>query len=110
MLTLTCVIGRLHRQCSDFMERTLFLLCMRRNSHLTIGGTRTKYRFRYKCTAGTLNLLEATRQNSSDADFIFVSTNKVYGDAPNQLPLLLSPRYRRHSAHEKTNGQVVAAI
>src|ERR1700730_7790680 len=36
---------------------------------------------------GTLNLLEATRQNWPDAVFIHMSTNKVYGDAPNELPL-----------------------
>jgi len=36
---------------------------------------------------GTLNLLEATRQSCQDAVFIFTSTNKVYGDTPNFLPL-----------------------
>ena len=36
---------------------------------------------------GTLNLLEATRSHAADAAFIFTSTNKVYGDRPNQLPL-----------------------
>ncbi len=36
---------------------------------------------------GTLNLLEATRQSRPEAVFIFMSTNKVYGDAPNELPL-----------------------
>jgi len=36
---------------------------------------------------GTLNLLEATRLNSPEAVFIFTSTNKVYGDTPNYLPL-----------------------
>jgi CDP-paratose 2-epimerase len=36
---------------------------------------------------GTLNLLEATRQSVPEAAFIHVSTNKVYGDAPNELPL-----------------------
>lgn len=36
---------------------------------------------------GTLNLLEATRDNGS-APFIFCSTNKVYGDLPNRLPLI----------------------
>jgi CDP-paratose 2-epimerase len=36
---------------------------------------------------GTLNLLEATRQHCPDAVFLFMSTNKVYGDAPNELPL-----------------------
>jgi CDP-paratose 2-epimerase len=36
---------------------------------------------------GTLNLLEATRLFCPEAVFIFMSTNKVYGDAPNELPL-----------------------
>jgi CDP-paratose 2-epimerase len=36
---------------------------------------------------GTLNLLEATRNHAPDATFIFCSTNKVYGDLPNSLPL-----------------------
>ena len=37
---------------------------------------------------GTLNLLEATRCHARDATFIFTSTNKVYGDTPNALPLI----------------------
>jgi CDP-paratose 2-epimerase len=37
---------------------------------------------------GTLNLLEATRLHSPQAVFIFTSTNKVYGDNPNFLPLV----------------------
>lgn len=37
---------------------------------------------------GTLNLLEATRKHAPEAPFIFTSTNKVYGDAPNFLPLI----------------------
>lgn len=37
---------------------------------------------------GTLNLLEASRAHSPDAPFIFCSTNKVYGDLPNSLPLV----------------------
>ncbi|HVW97767.1 MAG TPA: NAD-dependent epimerase/dehydratase family protein [Mucilaginibacter sp.] len=36
---------------------------------------------------GTLNLLEATRQGAPDAVFIHMSTNKVYGDAPNKIKL-----------------------
>jgi CDP-paratose 2-epimerase len=36
---------------------------------------------------GTLNLLEATRAVRPDAPFVFMSTNKVYGDTPNRLPL-----------------------
>jgi len=43
---------------------------------------------------GTLNLLEACRQNTPDAVFIFMSTNKVYGDGPNHVPLKeLDTRY-----------------
>lgn len=37
---------------------------------------------------GTLNLLEASRQANPTAPFIFMSTNKVYGDTPNSLPLV----------------------
>jgi CDP-paratose 2-epimerase len=37
---------------------------------------------------GTLNLLEATRHHAPEATFIFCSTNKVYGDLPNHLPLI----------------------
>lgn len=37
---------------------------------------------------GTVNLLEASRQHCREAAFIFMSTNKVYGDAPNEKPLL----------------------
>jgi CDP-paratose 2-epimerase len=43
---------------------------------------------------GTINLLEATRRHCPDSVFIHMSTNKVYGDAPNELPLLeLDSRY-----------------
>ena len=37
---------------------------------------------------GTLNLLEAVRTHTPDATFVFTSTNKVYGDTPNSLPLV----------------------
>jgi CDP-paratose 2-epimerase len=37
---------------------------------------------------GTLNLLEATRSHAPEAPFVFCSTNKVYGDTPNFLPLV----------------------
>lgn len=36
---------------------------------------------------GTMNLLEACRLANPEAAFIFMSTNKVYGDAPNEVPL-----------------------
>src|SRR5277367_86877 len=43
---------------------------------------------------GTVNLLEATRQHAPEAVFVFLSTNKVYGGAPNEIPLKeLEKRY-----------------
>ena len=36
---------------------------------------------------GTLNLLEAARHAVPESPFVSMSTNKVYGDAPNELPL-----------------------
>jgi CDP-paratose 2-epimerase len=36
----------------------------------------------------TLNLLEAVRRHCPETPFVFMSTNKVYGDAPNELPLV----------------------
>jgi CDP-paratose 2-epimerase len=37
---------------------------------------------------GTLNLLQAVREHTPAATFVFTSTNKVYGDRPNSLPLV----------------------
>lgn len=49
---------------------------------------------------GTLNLLEATRHHAAEAPFIFTSTNKVYGDTPNQLPLVeLAERWELDPLH-----------
>jgi len=43
---------------------------------------------------GTLNLLEATRKHVPESPFIFMSTNKVYGDAPNNINLVeMETRY-----------------
>jgi CDP-paratose 2-epimerase len=54
---------------------------------------------------GTLVLLEATRQYAPDAVFVFVSTNKVYGDTPNYLPLVeLETRWELDADHEYFNG------
>jgi CDP-paratose 2-epimerase len=54
---------------------------------------------------GTLNLLEATRLHSPDAVFIFTSTNKVYGDTPNLLPLReLDLRWEIDPAHAYHTG------
>lgn len=50
---------------------------------------------------GTLNMLEVTRLYSPDAVFIFTSTNKVYGDTPNFLPLIEQEyRYEIDISHQ----------
>jgi CDP-paratose 2-epimerase len=53
---------------------------------------------------GTLNLLQATREYCPESPFIFTSTNKVYGDLPNYLPLIeqekrweIDPSHRYYS-------------
>jgi len=47
-----------------------------------------------------LNLLEATRRFAPEAAFIFTSTNKVYGDTPNRLPLIeKETRWELDEAH-----------
>lgn len=54
---------------------------------------------------GTLNLLEATRQHCPEAVFIFTSTNKVYGDTPNRLPLVeLGKRWEIDPGHLYHDG------
>lgn len=54
---------------------------------------------------GTSTMLEATRRFAPDAVFIYMSTNKVYGDRPNQLPLVeLETRWEVDPAHEFVRG------
>jgi CDP-paratose 2-epimerase len=54
---------------------------------------------------GTLVFLEATRRFSPNAVFIFTSTNKVYGDTPNRLPLVeLDTRWEIEDGHQYSNG------
>ncbi len=54
---------------------------------------------------GTLVLLEAFRKFAKDAVFIFTSTNKVYGDNPNKLPLKeLKSRYELDKGHRFFKG------
>ncbi|MEA2422136.1 MAG: CDP-paratose 2-epimerase, partial [Thermoleophilaceae bacterium] len=54
---------------------------------------------------GTLNLLQATRLSKPDATFIYLSTNKVYGDQPNYLPLIeLDKRLELPEDHEYYKG------
>ena len=54
---------------------------------------------------GTLNLLEAVRQHAPEATFLFTSTNKVYGDTPNTLPLVeQDTRWEIDPAHPYADG------
>ncbi|PZM88557.1 MAG: NAD-dependent epimerase, partial [Actinobacteria bacterium] len=54
---------------------------------------------------GTLNVLQNTREHCIDAPFIHCSTNKVYGDHPNRLPLVELPtRWEIEPGHPYENG------
>lgn len=54
---------------------------------------------------GTLNLLEAARAHCPEAPFVFTSTNKVYGDTPNALPLReLENRWEIETSHDYQAG------
>jgi CDP-paratose 2-epimerase len=54
---------------------------------------------------GTLNMLEATRNYAPEAVFLFTSTNKVYGDTPNRLPLVeLETRWEIEPGHPYAEG------
>jgi len=54
---------------------------------------------------GTLVLLEAARKHCPEAVFIFTSTNKVYGDLPNELPLVEMPtRWEIEPSHRFAEG------
>jgi CDP-paratose 2-epimerase len=54
---------------------------------------------------GTLVMLEAARKYALEVPFIFTSTNKVYGDTPNRLPLVeLSKRWEIDPSHTYANG------
>jgi CDP-paratose 2-epimerase len=56
-------------------------------------------------STGTLVLLENFRKFCPDAVFIYTSTNKVYGDTPNRLPLVeLATRYEIDKAHPYYRG------
>ncbi len=53
---------------------------------------------------GTHNLLEATRRGAPDAVFVFMSTNKVYGDRPNRIPLKELPTRWDYADPAYANG------
>jgi len=53
---------------------------------------------------GTVNMLQATRELSPDAVFVLLSTNKVYGDAPNEIPLIEQETRWEYARPEDYNG------
>jgi CDP-paratose 2-epimerase len=53
---------------------------------------------------GTLNLLEACRNYAPEAPFIHMSTNKVYGDGPNRVPLVEEPKRWDYADAHKEHG------
>lgn len=53
---------------------------------------------------GTLNLLEANRLNNPETPFVHMSTNKVYGDAPNELKLKELDTRWEYADREYTDG------
>jgi CDP-paratose 2-epimerase len=53
---------------------------------------------------GTLNMLEACRRQAPDSPFCFLSTNKVYGDAPNELPLVEQPTRWEYASTDHFHG------
>ncbi|WP_315790184.1 NAD-dependent epimerase/dehydratase family protein [Fischerella sp. JS2] len=54
---------------------------------------------------GTLNMLQATREYCPEAVFVFTSTNKVYGDLPNSLPLVEEEkRWEIEASHKYYSG------
>lgn len=79
-------IDRLFRQHADRIE--LVIHAAAQPSHdWAASDPRTDFTINAN---GTLNMLEATRRHQPEATFIFTSTNKVYGDRPNDLPLAQS--------------------
>ncbi|HVR61049.1 MAG TPA: NAD-dependent epimerase/dehydratase family protein [Polyangia bacterium] len=53
---------------------------------------------------GTLNLLEGVRRHRPEAVFVLTSTNKVYGDAPNEIPLVEQPTRWEYARPEDQAG------
>ena len=70
-------------------------------SHRTTGLPKNHTDFEINAGA-TLTLLELTRQHCSGASFIFMSTNKVYGDTPNELDI--TEKERRYEVADGFNA------
>ncbi len=83
---------RLMAELASEVRPDLIVHCAAQPSH-DLAATRPFDDFEVNA-GGTLNLLEAARHACPDSPFVFLSTNKVYGDAPNELRLVeLETRY-----------------
>ena len=81
----------------------LIIHCAAQPSH-DYGKTNPVVDFNVNAT-GTLNLLELTKKYCPDSPFIFMSTNKVYGDNPNKLNLIKNKnRYELSSKNKYLKG------
>jgi len=82
---------------------SLIIHCAAQPSH-DYGKNYPKIDFNVNAT-GTLNLLELTKKYCSNSPFIFMSTNKVYGDNPNKLKILEKrTRYELSKKNKFYNG------
>jgi CDP-paratose 2-epimerase len=81
---------------------TLIVHCAAQPSH-DLAARRPFDDFETNAT-GTLNMLEAARASSPEAPFVFLSTNKVYGDAPNELELVELPSRWDYARPEERAG------
>jgi CDP-paratose 2-epimerase len=73
-------------QLVDDVRPALVVHCAAQPSH-DLAASRPFDDFDVNAVA-TLNLLEACRRSASESPFVFLSTNKVYGDGPNRLPMV----------------------
>lgn len=73
------------RACIDAVRPHLIVHAAAQPSH-DLAATRPFDDFDVNAV-GTLNMLEAARLSAPDTVFVYLSTNKVYGDAPNDVPL-----------------------
>ena len=53
---------------------------------------------------GSLNLLEACRRHCPETPFVLMSTNKVYGDGPNRIPLVEQEKRWDYADHHQDHG------
>ena len=82
---------------------SLIIHCAAQPSH-DYGKNYPKIDFNVNAT-GTLNLLELTKKYCPNSPFIFMSTNKVYGDNPNKLKILEKrTRYELSKKNKFYNG------